>query len=322
LPQKPPFYTFSDPITKTDAGMTEYLVHISQLISHKLTGWGNALVSLLPNIVLALILLYVFYRLSLVAQKFLRSFLANLMGNAMIASILATCAFYVINFEGIYFALDTLHLDQTVTQLLAGAGILGLALSFAFQSIATNIISGVIIAAQRPFKIGDLVETNGHMGKVSEIGLRVVTLTTFDGTHVLIPSKEIIENPLKNYDSSSKRRVKITVGVSYGEQLEKVKEVSIRAVAGLPCVATGSEVLLFYHEFADSAIVFDLHFWIQSNDQVQYLTAKSDAIMAIKGAYQAHGITIPFPIRTLDFGIKGGLPLSEFPITTLVGEGK
>ncbi|WP_439556631.1 mechanosensitive ion channel domain-containing protein, partial [Dyadobacter sp.] len=84
-----------------------------------------------------------------------------------------------------------LGLDKTVTSLLAGAGVLALALGFAFQDLTTNFISGAFIAIQRPIKVGDIIETNGFTGKVLSIGLRSVKLDNFAGQHVELPSKDI-----------------------------------------------------------------------------------------------------------------------------------
>jgi small-conductance mechanosensitive channel len=85
----------------------------------------------------------------------------------------------------------------------------------------------------------------------------------------------------------------------------------LRAVSGIPNLSPNNESTLFYREFADSSINFILRLWVNSAEQHEYLSLGSEAIISIKKAYDANGIMIPFPITTLDFGIKGGVELKE-----------
>jgi len=266
---------------------------------------------MLPNLMVAFLVLVFFYYLGKFARRGTAKFLGRMLKNDTIVRVIALFVQYFILFEGLFIALNALELDQTVTQLLAGAGIIGLGLSFAFQSIATNLISGIIIAAQRPLRTGDLIETNGLLGVVEGIDLRVVKMRTFTGEHILIPSKNIIENPLRNYSYVKGRKVHMVVGVSYGEDLDKVEQVTLEAVRGIQERDQTKEVQLAYKSFDDSSISFDLYYWVENNEVFDYLQSRSAAVKAIKKAYDANDITIPFPIRTLDFGIKGGKQLDE-----------
>jgi small conductance mechanosensitive channel len=103
----------------------------------------------------------------------------------------------------------------------------------------------------------------------------------------------------------------LKVGVSYGEDLEQVRAVTLNAIKALPDLLAREDISLYYTEFGDSSINFELRFWINFKKQPDYLQARSEAIIAIKKAYNKHNISIPFPIRTLDFGIKGGEKLNE-----------
>ena len=291
--------------------MEEPFIDGYALIKKKLTNWVETLVEMLPNLMVAFLVLLFFYFLAKTFRKLTARFLSKVLKNDTIVGVISLFVQYFILFEGLFIALNALELDQTVTQLLAGAGIIGLGLSFAFQSIATNLISGIIIAAQRPLRNGDLIESNGLMGVVESIDLRVVKMKTFTGEHILIPSKDIIENPLTNYSYAKGRKVHMVVGVSYGEDLEKVEKVTLAAVNGISERDQSKEILLAYRSFDDSSISFDLYFWVENNNVHDFLKSRSAAVKAIKMAYDAHNITIPFPIRTLDFGIKGGKQLDE-----------
>jgi len=195
---------------------------------------------------------------------------------------------------------------------LAGAGVVGLALSFAFQDLATNFISGFFIVIQKPFVLGDYIKTNNYQGHVKEISLRTVLIQDLDGQDIIIPSKVIIQNPLTNYSLIRKRRVNLKVGVTYNADLRLVKEVTTEAIRNLPEVNTNiGPIRIDFDEFSDSAITFTLRFWIAKSDQNEYNAAVAEAIMTITEVFRENNITIPFPIRTLDFGIKGGTRLDE-----------
>lgn len=204
-----------------------------------------------------------------------------------------------------------LNLDKTVTSLLAGAGIIGLALGFAFQDIATNFIAGFFMAVKRPFKIGQVIHCEGHSGVIKRIGIRTTEVTSFQGQEVIIPNKMLFQNPLINDSENIYKRIDLNVGVSYGEDLKRVRDVAIEAVENTPNRNKNRAIELVYLGFGDSSIDFRIMIWVEFKSQIDFLKSQSEAIIAIKKAFDREDIMIPFPIRTLDFGIKGGEKLNE-----------
>ncbi len=287
---------------------------VYDLLSDKLITWLHEFVRLLPNILLAAIILTGGLFLASFVKKIALALIRKVSSIDTINQLFAS--FIYIAFTGITFfvALSVLQLDKAVTSILAGAGILSLAFAFAFQDIAANFISGIFISFRRPLQVGDLVEVNKYFGKVEVINLRDTTITTLQGQKVIIPNKDIFQNPIKNFSSSFKRRLDLTIGVSYGDDLEKVRDITIDAVKTLGHRDESKDIDLFYNEFGDSSINFTIRIWLESTDQPSYLDAQSEAIIRIKKAYDQNNIMIPFPIRTLDFGIKGGEKLSEMEI--------
>ena len=219
--------------------------------------------------------------------------------------------YYAVIGLGLFIILDVLKLDKAVASLLAGIGVAGLALGFAFQNIAANFISGIILAFRQPFKIGDIVEINSIMGEVRKTSLRATHILTFQGQYVFVPNKDVLENPIINYSYLGKRRIDLAVGISYADDLSKVEKVVLETVKGLDGVIDTDKTIFDYYEFGDSSINFYIRFWIKYPDQPGYLSSRNKAIKSIKSAFDRADITIPFPIRTLDFGIKGGETLSE-----------
>ncbi len=189
----------------------------------------------------------------------------------------------------------------------------GLAVGLAFQDPILNLFSGIIISTQSFFNLGDLVEISDKKGIVSKITLRTTQLRSLQGQEIVIPNKDVAQGILVNYSVLKMRRVDVSCGVSYGDDLRKVKKVTIQAVKDAVPYDESKDVQLFFNEFGDSSINYTLRFWMdeRKTDQASYLDAQSKAIIAIAEAYDANDIMIPFPIRTLDFGIKGGEKLNE-----------
>ena len=200
--------------------------------------------------------------------------------------------------------MSVLNLDQAVTSLLAGAGLIGLAVGLAFQEPIINTISGILMTFKKPYHAGDLIESNGILGTIQRIDLRSTYLKLLSGELVVIPNKSVIQSPLKNYTITGERRVEVKCGVSYSDDLEKVKKLAVQAIEEHVEYDTDREIQFFYEGFGDSSINFSLRFWISMCKQPDFLKAKSDAIIALKKTFDQQDVNIPFPIRTLDIRDK------------------
>lgn len=290
--------------------MTEFQDALSLLIK-KLDIWMRQLVLMLPNLVIAIILLIVTYFVAKQVRKIAENLLARVSHSVALNNLAATLVQTGILLMGTFFVLGILKLDKTVTSLLAGVGIIGLALGFAFQDIAANFISGVIIAVRKPFGVGDVIETNDYFGTIERINMRTIDLRRVTGELVKVPNRKVFENVLINFTHYGIRRIDLKLGVSYAEDLERVQEVVKQATSGIKGMIENREVEVVYDEFGESSINFLVRFWIQYKRQTDYVHAKSAAIIKIKKAFDAENIQIPFPIRTLDFAIKGGETLNQ-----------
>lgn len=281
-----------------------------QTVLEKLQSWGDSVVAMLPNLIVALLVVGAAALIAKMSRRLTVNAAKRLSAQPTVRRLLGTLMSLSILAVGLFVALGVLKLDKTVTSLLAGAGVLGLAVGFAAQNAAANFLSGVMISLRRPYKEGDLIETNSHFGTVDRVDLRVTRLRTPQGQLVLVPNKEILEQPLVNFSAFGRRRVDLVVGVSYGDDLETARQIALDALADLD-KRSDDEVEFFYDEFGGSSINFTIRFWVPFARQSDFLAARSEAVMRIKKAFDDHGITIPFPIRTLDFGIEGGTTLTE-----------
>lgn len=282
-----------------------------EIVADKVEEWIRTFFEMLPNFVVALFVLIFFYALGRFSRKVVKKLLSKITDNKTITSLLETIVGISIVGIGIFIALTVLQLDGAVTSLLAGAGIIGLALGFAFQDIASNFISGIILSIRHPFGIGDIIETNEFYGVVEKLNLRNTIMRTVTGQIVYIPNKRVFENPLQNYTTTGLRRIDLACGISYGDDLEKVRDVTIEAVKKVESVLNDRGIEFYYDEFGSSSINFKIRFWVKFRTNPEFWSARSEAIIAIKKAFDENDIMIPFPIRTLDFGIRGGEKLNS-----------
>nr|MBC7611808.1 mechanosensitive ion channel family protein [Pseudopedobacter sp.] len=287
------------------------------LLSEKLISWFDSIIKLLPNLALAAIVIVLGIFISKLLRRYSLRMIRRFSKLETINKLFASFMFIIGIGITLFTALDILNLDKAVTTALTGAGILGLALAFAFQDIAANFMSGIFMSFRHPFNGGDLVIINDKMGQIEAINLRDTTIITLQGQKVIIPNKQVFQNTIENYTTTGNRRLDFSIGVSYGDDLEQVKTITINAVESLSFRDLTKKVSLVYDGFGDSSINFMIRIWLSSTEQSIYMEARSEAIMMIKKAYDNNNITIPFPIRTLDFGIKGGQNLSEMKLNLL-----
>lgn len=273
-------------------------------LTTKLTGWFEALVVMLPDLALSLLAVLAAAWLARWVGRGVRGALLRVSGNRPVSELLGTVARIATTLVGLFIALEILDLEKTVTSLLAGVGVVGLALGFAFQDIAANFMSGFIMAMRRPFDVDDLVEVSGRVGRILTIELRATEIETLDGLAVVVPNKEVFQNPIVNYTKTPFRRLELSAGTAYADDMTRVRDVVSEAVRDVPHRDQNREVDVFFESFGDSSINFLVHIWLDSSDQRSWLRARSEAMIAMKKAFDREGITIPFPIRTLDFGAK------------------
>ncbi|MEP6684447.1 MAG: mechanosensitive ion channel [Parafilimonas sp.] len=289
-----------------------------KLIVQKLTLWLHSVIKMLPNILLAAIVLVIGFFVAKWIKKIAARIVNKILRNTTLSSLLTSIIYIFFLGITIFIALSILQLSKAVTSILAGAGILGLGVAFAFQDIAGNFISGVFISFRKPFHVGDIVKLKDYMGKVEEINLRDTVVRTFQGQMVIIPNKDVFQNAIENFSLLGKRRMDLSVGVSYGDDLEKVKDITLDAVKNMKHLSKEDEATMFYTAFDDSSISFVLRLWVNTPEQIAYLETCSEAMILIKKAYDENDIMIPYPIRTLDFGIKGGKTLNEMFVHTTI----
>ncbi|MEH6596554.1 MAG: mechanosensitive ion channel family protein [Colwellia polaris] len=280
------------------------------LINEKLQLWLETGIQHLPNLVVAIFIAIIFSIIARIVGKVTRKVLRKALDSIQIADLLSSIIKVVVLLSGIFVALDFLGLQGTVTSLLAGAGIIGLAIGFAFQDMTENLIAGIAMGIRKPFQIGDIVETEEIFGTVKTINLRNTLVETFFGQLEVVPNKIMFRNVLTNYSINGIRRIEVPVGISYADDPEVAAEVIVETLNKCDFVIKQDETAVFAESFADSSINLLVWFWIDYPGETGFMQARHEAIVKIKSSLEQADILIPFPIRTLDFGAKGGEKLN------------
>jgi small conductance mechanosensitive channel len=270
----------------------------------KLNSWGVDTIKMLPNLVVAIIVLVIFWLVGMVVARLVHRMSLRFTPYIHIARLMASLSRLAVIAIGIILALSALSLDRAVASMLAGVGIVGIALGFASKDTAGDYLAGLIIHFSHPFRSGHIIKTGNFFGYVDSLQMRVTEGRTRQGQKVIIPNRKIIEGELINYSITGIRRVDITCGVSYADDLQEAEVLAKEAVAGVKQRNEERPVELFYEEFGASGINFTIRFWTAPEQKI-YLEARSDAIKAIRKIFKEHGITIPCQVVTLDFGIGG-----------------
>lgn len=184
--------------------------------------------------------------------------------------------------------------------LVGALGIGGLAIAFAGQSILANVLSSMILQLRRPFRRGDQVVVAGGEGSLDHINLRTVVLRTYDGERVMVPCAQVLSNPITNHTALGRRRTTLSVGVSYGADLDDVLSLLLEVLHDVDGVLAKPVPEVRVEEFGESGVAIAVRFW-HAPDMATFWRVRSDVAVAIKRALDGAGIEIPFPQRVLRF---------------------
>jgi len=196
-----------------------------------------------------------------------------------------------------------------LTAFAFAGGALAIGLGFGMQTLLKNIVSGLILLFERPFRVGDVLEVGNQRGTVTEIGLRASVLETWDGTETLIPNSSLLENNVSNWTYTTRKvRFSVVVGVAYGSDTRRVMQLLHEVADRHGLVEKEPKPQALFTNFADSALTFELRFWV---DVIRANSAQvaSDLRLMIAGAFQENGLVIAFPQRDLHLDAAHPLPI-------------
>jgi len=210
--------------------------------------------------------------------------------------LIASTLHYLLLLLVFFFAVNAGGVELNKFTVLTGA--LGVGVGFGLQNIVNNFISGLILQFERPIHIGDVLDVDGTTGKVTRIGIRSSTVRTFQGAEVIIPNGNFISGKVINWTlSESQRRVELPVGVAYGTDPKLVCRLLDQGASTNEDVLTSPAPAVYFKEFGDSSLNFELQFWVMQESNVNRV--KSEVALTVMELLDHAGIEIPFPQRDL-----------------------
>lgn len=207
------------------------------------------------------------------------------LGNIARVMVMALGGIFILN----RFGVET-------TSLVALIGAAGLAVGLALQGTLSNFAAGVMLILFRPFKTGDFIEVGGESGTVKEISIFTTELATPDNVQIIIPNAQVWGSPITNYSAHPTRRVDFVFGVSYGSDLKKAEGIIGDLIKADARIHADPEPFVKVGNLGDSSVDFTVRVWCDAAD---YWDIKFGLTRQVKDAFDAGGIDIPFPTRTM-----------------------
>jgi small-conductance mechanosensitive channel len=255
---------------------------------------GREIVSFLPLLAIGLAVLAAFWGLSrwvrrsdwLIAWMVRRPLLRDVVQQFVSTAILLL---------GALLALEVVQATALVGAMLGAAGLVGLALGFAFRDIAENYLASILLGVRRPFGANDVVRIGEHEGMVNRLTMRDTILLTFDGNHIRLPNSMVFKSVVINYSANPLRRFEVRIGVGPDQDLGRAQSVGTEALVHTPGVAATPPAAGFVDRLRESSIELVFFGWVNQRD-FDWFKVRSEAHRSVKVAFDEAGIDVPPPI--------------------------
>jgi small-conductance mechanosensitive channel len=208
------------------------------------------------------------------------------------ASVVGRLLHYMLMATGVAMAMQTAGVQ--LGALFAAGAFFAVGVGFAMQNITQNFVSGVILLVERTIKPGDVLEVGGEFVRVDEMGIRTTLVRTLDEEDLIVPNATLVQSTVKNFTLRDPHyRLRVKVGVAYGSDMEKVREVLEKAGRDVPWREPSKEPLVLLTDFGSSSVDWELAVW--TNEPWSHRVRRSEMREAIWHAFSKAGITIAFP---------------------------
>ncbi len=276
--------------------LQEIITELGKLLAAPMFEIGNNRYSLSLIATLILITITVFWVSRAFSNWLKRGVLIRIGLDRGTREVIASFIRYLFTVLGFLIVLQTAGVN--LSSLTLFAGVLGIGLGFGLQNLASNFISGLTLLIEQPIRVGDFIEVNDLLGTVENISIRSTMVRTLDGIFVIVPNIKFVENNVINWSYRDPRcRLHIPVGVDYGSDTLLVSEALLEAARKDPRVLNDPAPKVWFREFADSALLFELLVWI--NQPTESEPIKSALNFQIERELRMRNIQVPFPQREL-----------------------
>jgi small-conductance mechanosensitive channel len=213
---------------------------------------------------------------------------------------------FAVVFVAVSVAFGFAEYGNFLTSLATIAAAATLAIGFAMQDVIANFVAGVFIYTDKPFKIGDWVEWDGgsYSGVVEDIGLRVTRVRTFDNELLTVPNSQLTDGVIKNPVDGDRLRLKFLFGIGYDDDIDRATEIIVEEAEAHPDIMDDPAPSVRLTELGDSSVGLQSRIWISDPSRGDYVKTRGEYVTSVKERFDAEGIDIPYPNRTLEGGIE------------------
>jgi len=261
----------------------------------------NGFLERLPYLVLALAVFFIFYFLAKGVRSGIRRVSARRKRHQNVGLVLGRLAQGVIVFLGLLIALVIALPTFKPAQLVEFLGLSSVAIGFAFRDILQNFLAGVLLLWNEPFRIGDQIKMGEYEGEVISVETRATMIRTYDGRRIVIPNGELFTNPVFVNTAFDKRRVEYDVGIGYGDDIARARELILEALREVEGVLTEPAPEVLVYEFGGSSVNLRVRWWIAPPRRKELLHSRDAVLEAIKNKLLTSGIDLPFPTQHVLF---------------------
>ncbi len=260
--------------------------------------WNNALEGL-PRAGLAIVFLLFVWLFARLTVKIMRAVL-----DRRLSPLLRDVAVRLVNILlfllGIYLAMQIAGFSNLSATILGGTGIAGLVAGIAFRDLLENYLASILISIRNPFRLGDLVEINEHLGVIERVTTRGTVLMNQDGNHVQIPNAIVYKSIIRNYTANPNRRDVFEVGIGYDSGTSFAQEVALEVINNHPAVLSEPEPLVLVDRLGAATVNLKTYFWYDGSSYNGF-KVKSSLIRLVKKAFEEKGISMPDEAREIVF---------------------
>lgn len=260
----------------------------------------DSVVAIFPKLILSIIILTILWLVTILIKKIFKARVYGKVRDPLMIKFIIGIIRWTILGVGILICLKVLGLDNIAVGLFSGAGVAALVLGFAFKDIGENFIAGILMAFNRPFKHGDLIQLGDQKGRVHNMGLRETVIKTYDGKDVFIPNANILKSNLINDTVDGLLRYEINLGLDYGSDLDKAFEIILDTIKNITGVLQIPEPKVYVDSFGESTINIQYTLWVNLFDtSIDRFAIRSEAFYRVWNNLTESNIAMPGKIIEL-----------------------
>ncbi len=271
------------------------------ILLDKMQAMLDGLITLLPNLVLALITFAIFFFAARTIKKVVRNLTRNRREARSLGMVLGRLAQGTTILIGLFVALSIVIPSLKASDLVQLLGISSVAIGFAFRDILQNFLSGILILLSEPFQIDDQIVFKNFEGTVENIQTRATTIRTYDGRRIVIPNSELFINSVTVNTAFEHRRLQYDVGIGYGDDIDTTRKLILAAVSETDGVLSTPAPDAIVVELAGSSVNIRARWWVNPPLQADVLNVQDRVLTSIKNKLVANGIDLPFPTQQILF---------------------